>query len=76
MYFNYSIMNFSLHAIICEYLISLLIIISIKLYLFSIAKFVDLSNLIIKFIVTLCYASTFHENIRENCAIKEICRRL
>jgi len=48
-------MNFSLHAIICEYLISLLIIISIELYLSSIAKFVDLNNLIIKFIVTLSY---------------------
>ncbi len=55
MYFNYSIVNFSLHAIIYKYLISLLIIISIKLYLSSIAKFVDLNNLIIKFIVTLSY---------------------
>ncbi len=55
MYFSCSTMNFSLHAIICEYLISLLIIISIELYLSSIAKFVDLNNLIIKFIVTLSY---------------------
>ncbi len=55
MYFNCFVVNFSLHAIICEYLINLLIIISIELYLFSIAKFVDLSNLIIKFIVTLSY---------------------
>ncbi len=55
MYLNCSIVNFSLHAIICEYLVSLLIIISIKLYLFLIARFVDLSNLIIKFIVTLSY---------------------
>jgi len=55
MYFNCFPINFFLHAIICEYLISLLIIISIKLYLFSIIKFVDLSNLIIKFIVTLSY---------------------
>ncbi len=47
--------NFFLHAIICEYLISLLIITSIKLYLSSIARFVDLSNLIIKFIVTFSY---------------------
>jgi len=55
MYFSCSTMNFSLHAMIYKYLISLLIIISIKLYLFSIARFVDLSNLIIKFIVTLFY---------------------
>ncbi len=55
MYFNWSIINFFLHAIIYKYLISLLIIISIKSYLFSIARFVNLSNLIIKFIVTLFY---------------------
>ncbi len=55
MYFNCSTMNFFLHAIIYEYLISLLIIISIKLYLSLIIKFVNLSNLIIKFIVTLSY---------------------
>ncbi len=55
MYFNCSIVNFSLHAIICEYLINLLIIINIELYLSLIAKIVDLSNLIIKFIVTLFY---------------------
>jgi len=55
MYFNCSIVNFFLHAMICKYLISLLIIISIELYLSSIAKFVDLDNLIIKFIVTLSY---------------------
>ncbi len=55
MYFNCFIVNFFLHAIICEYLINLLIIISIELYLFLIAKFVNLSNLIIKFIVTLFY---------------------
>ena len=53
MYFSCFTINFFLHAIIYEYLISLLIIINIELYLFSIAKFVDLSNLIIKFIVTL-----------------------
>jgi len=55
MYFNCFVMNFFLHAIICEYLISLSIIISIELYLFSIVEFVDLSNLIIKFIVTSSY---------------------
>ncbi len=55
MYLNCFAMNFSLHAIICEYLISLLIITSIELYLSLVAKFVDLSNLIIKFIVTLFY---------------------
>ncbi len=55
MYFNCFAMNFFLDAIICKYLISLLIIISIKLYLFLIVRFVDLSNLIIKFIVTLFY---------------------
>ncbi len=55
MYFNCFIMNFFLHIIIYKYLISLSIIISIKLYLFLVAKFVNLSNLIIKFIVTLSY---------------------
>ncbi len=55
MYFNCSTMNFFLHAIICKYLISLLIIINIKLYLSSIARFINLNNLIIKFIVTLSY---------------------
>jgi len=55
MYSSCSTINFSLHAIIYKYLISLLIITSIELYLFSIVKFVDLSNLIIKFIVTLSY---------------------
>jgi hypothetical protein len=58
MYFSYSIMNFFLHVIICKYLISLLIIINIELYLFLIARFVNLSNLIIKFIVTL-----FHNDL-------------
>jgi len=55
MYLNCSIMNFSLHAIIYEYLINLLTITSIELYLFLIVEFVDLDNLIIKFIVTLSY---------------------
>ncbi len=55
MYLSCFAINFSLHAIICEYLISLLIIISIKLYLSLVAKFVDLNNLIIKFIVTLSH---------------------
>jgi len=55
MYFNCFVVNFFLHTIIYKYLISLSIIISIKLYLFSIAKFVNLSNLIIKFIVILFY---------------------
>jgi len=55
MYFNCFVVNFFLHAIIYKYLISLLIIISIKLYLSLIAKFVDLNNLIIKFIVILFY---------------------
>jgi len=53
MYFSCFAINFFLHAIIYKYLINLLIIISIELYLSSIAKFVNLSNLIIKFIVTL-----------------------
>ncbi len=57
MYLNCSAVNFSLHAMICEYLISLSIIISIKLYLSSVARFVDLGNLIIKFIVT-----SFHDD--------------
>ncbi len=55
MYFSCFAINFFLHAIICKYLISLSIITSIELYLFLIAKFVDLDNLIIKFIVTLFY---------------------
>ncbi len=55
MYSSCFAMNFSLLAIIYKYLISLLIIISIELYLSSIARFVDLDNLIIKFIVTLSY---------------------
>ncbi len=55
MYSSCSIVNFSLHAMICKYLISLLIITSIELYLSLIAKFVDLNNLIIKFIVTSFY---------------------
>ncbi len=58
MYFSCSTMNFSLHAIIYKYLISLSIITSIELYLSLIARFVDLSNLIIKFIVTL-----FHNDL-------------
>jgi hypothetical protein len=57
MYLSCSAVNFSLHAMICEYLISLSIIISIKLYFSLIAKFVDLGNLIIKFIVT-----SFHDD--------------
>ncbi len=55
MYLNCSTMNLSLHAMICEYLISLLIITSIELYLSLVARFVDLGNLIIKFIVTLSH---------------------
>ncbi len=55
MYFNCFAINFSLHAIIYKYLISLSIIINIELYLSLIARFVNLSNLIIKFIVTLSY---------------------
>ncbi len=55
MYSSCFAINFSLYAIIYKYLISLLIIISIELYLSLIAKFVDLDNLIIKFIVTLSY---------------------
>ncbi len=58
MYFSCFAINFFLHAIICGYLISLLIIINIELYLSSIAKFVNLNNLIIKFIVT-----SFHNNL-------------
>ncbi len=57
MYFNCFTINFSLHTIIYKYLISLLIITSIKLYLFLIARFVNLNNLIIKFIVTLFYSN-------------------
>ena len=44
-----------MHAIIYKYLISLLIITNIELYLFSINKFVDFNNLIIKIIVILSY---------------------
>jgi len=52
MYLSCSILNFSLHAIICEYLVNLSTITSIESYLSPIARFVDLSNLVIKFIVT------------------------
>ena len=55
MYFNCFAMNFSLHVIICKYLISLLIITSIELYLSLVARFVDFDNLIINFIVTSIY---------------------
>ncbi len=58
MYSSCFAINFSLHAIICEYLISLSIIINIESYLSLVARFVNLSNLIIKFIVTL-----FHNNL-------------
>ncbi len=58
MYLSCFVINFSLLAIICEYLINLLIIISIELYLSLVARFVDLNNLIIKFIVTL-----FHNDL-------------
>jgi len=58
MYFNCFTINFFLHAIMYKHSISLLIIISIKLYLSSIAKFVNLDNLIIKFIVT-----SFHNDL-------------
>jgi hypothetical protein len=57
MYLSCSAVNFSLHAMICEYLVSLLIITSIESYLSPVAKFVDLGNLIIKFIVT-----SFHDD--------------
>jgi len=53
MYLNCFAINFSLHATICEYLISLSIIINIKLYLSLVVKSIDFGNLIIKFIVTL-----------------------
>ncbi len=55
MYFSCFAINFFLHTIIYKYLISLLIIISIELYLSLVVKFVNLSNLIIKFIITLSY---------------------
>ena len=55
MYLNCSIVNFSLHAMICKYLINLSIITSIELYRSLIARFVDLDNLIIKFIVISFY---------------------
>ncbi len=55
MYSSCFAINFSLHTIICKYLINLSTIINIELYLFLSAKFVDLSNLIMKFIVTLFY---------------------
>ncbi len=52
MYFSCSAVIFSLHAMICEYLVSLSIITSIKSYLSSVAESVDLGNLVMKFIVT------------------------
>ncbi len=56
MYSSCFAINFSLHAIIYKYLISLFIITSIELYLSLVARFVDLGNLIIKFIVTLSHS--------------------
>jgi len=56
MYFNCFVVNFFLYAIIYKYLISLSIITSIELYLSLIIKFVNLSNLMIKFIVILFYS--------------------
>ncbi len=61
MYFSCSTINFFLHAIICEYLISLSTITSIKSYLFLVARFVNLSNLIIKFIVI-----SFHNDLNSS----------
>ncbi len=58
MYFSCSAVNFFLHAIIYKYLISLSTIISIELYLSSVAEFVDFDNLIIKSIVTLFYGDS------------------
>ena len=58
MYLNCFALNFFLYIIIYKYLINLLTIISIELYLFLVAKFVDLSNLIIKFIVILFYSDS------------------
>jgi len=58
MYLSCSAVNFSLHAMICEYLVSLLIIISIESYLSPVAGFVDLGNLIIKFIVTSSHSDS------------------
>ncbi len=55
MYSSCSTINFSLHAMIYKYLISLSIITSIELYLSLVARFVDLDNLIMKFIVTSSY---------------------
>ncbi len=57
MYFSSSTINFFLYTIIYKYLINLSIITSIELFLFLIARSVDLSNLIIKFIVTLSYSN-------------------
>jgi len=61
MYLNCFAVNLSLHAMICEYLISLSIITSIESYLSLVARFVDLDNLIIKFIVTLS-----HDNLGDS----------
>jgi len=54
-YFSCFAINFFVYTIIYKYLISLSIIINIELYLSLIAKFVDLNNLVIKFIITLFY---------------------
>jgi len=61
MYPSCSAVNFSLHAMICEYLVSLSTITSIESYLSPIAKFVDLGNLMIKFIVT-----SFHGDLGDS----------
>ena len=66
-------MNFFLHAIIYKYLISLLIITSIESYLSSIARFVDLGNLIIKFIVTLSHNNLDRRLLILDFAIARMC---
>ena len=50
-------MNFFLKNIMCEYLMSLFIIINIKSYSMIVAEFFDFDNLMIKFIVI-----SFHDD--------------
>jgi len=58
MYPSCSAVNLFLHAMICEYLVSLSTITSIESYLSSVARFVDLGNLVIKSSVTSSYGDS------------------
>jgi len=49
---------------------------SVTILYFFYFYFSQRALLVLYFLVYCYYANTFHEDIRENYAIKEICRRL